>query len=258
MSKVAPAPLDEQQRERVSKMVAEARAHLKSFAEAESTWTISKAMDKFGRNEGLYTIMRLAALDANGDGVISDEEMTKFDELGKAVVDGYLGYCTSDGIVSALVLSILWAIPLDNKPEGLAFGEYGDIEWDGQLALSCAAYVIGLLAIACCVLVIGYLACIYHILTFWLPDLTSRLWFCGRLQKFLPTLVSSRLSGFVFGAVSLGLYSLAECGWFGIAAFLPFIAALIPGLHLFVIVQARSITPYLHTQARLMMRVQEA
>ena len=69
-------------------------------------------------NEGLFTIMKLVSLDMDGDGSISAEEVAKYEEHCKALVDGYLGYFTSDGVVTALVLSIIYP---------LCFSTYGEV-----------------------------------------------------------------------------------------------------------------------------------
>ena len=148
------------------------------------------------------------------------------------------------------MLSILWTIPIEVQPEGLAFGDGDDVSWDTQLILSCCSYVSVNVAITLSTAVLGYIAAIYHILVFWMPNVSTKLWFCERLQKFLPVLVTLKNFAMIFGALSLGLNGLAACGWLGIAAFLPLAGASVPVAHMFFYLPPNVVNPYMQQHAR--------
>ena len=101
--------------------------------------------------------------------------------------------------------------------------------------------------------VLVYIASIYHVLTFWLPSLMTKLWFCDKLQNQITHLIFLKNFALVFGALSLGTKGLITCGWLGIAGFLPFFGVLIPLYHMFGHLTAFVITPYLHQEAKTFM-----
>ena len=93
----------------IERLVSEARAHLEDFAAAEGLIGRQKALDKFGRLEGLFTAIRLAQLDSDGSGKLGPKELAKFKVLGQEVVDSYKNWCEKDAVVVTLVLSLLWS-----------------------------------------------------------------------------------------------------------------------------------------------------
>ena len=49
--------------------------------------------------------------------------------------------------------------------------------------------------------VLVYIASIYHVLTFWLPSLMTKLWFCDKLQNQITHLIFLKtVATMVFGA----------------------------------------------------------
>ena len=232
----------------IERLVAQARVHLEEFAAAKGMFGRQNALAKFGRNEGLFTAIRLAQLDSDGSGKLGPKELAKFKVLGQEVVDSYKNWCEKDAVVVTLVLSLLWSSA--DPAEALAFDAEDAVFWDARLVLTCASYVLVNLAISFMLAVLVYIASIYHVLTFWMPSLMTKLWFCDKLQNHITTLVGLKNFAWLFGALSLGTKGLVTCGWLGIAGFLPFLGVLIPFCHLAFYVTTFMIEPYLHQEAK--------
>ena len=64
-----------------------------------------------GGTEGLCLLIKLVAIDADGDGRIGDVEMERYGELAKQMVDTANGALTNRAVVSALILSVIFALP---------------------------------------------------------------------------------------------------------------------------------------------------
>ena len=129
----------------IERLVAQARVHLEEFAAAKGMFGRQNALAKFGRNEGLFTAIRLAQLDSDGSGKLGPKELAKFKELGQEVVDSYKNWCEKDAVVVTLVLSLLWSSA--DPAEALAFDAEDAVFWDARLVLTCASYVLVNLAI---------------------------------------------------------------------------------------------------------------
>ncbi len=236
----------------IERLVAQARVHLEEFAAAKGMMGRTNALAKFGRHEGLFTAIRLAQLDSDGSGKLGPKELAKFKVLGQEVVDSYKNWCEKDAVVVTLVLSLLWSSA--DPAEALAFDAPEDaVLWDARLGLTCASYVLVNLAISCMLAVLVYIASIYHVLTFWLPSLMTKLWFCDKLQNQITHLVKLKNFALLFGALSLGTKGLITCGWLGVAGFLPFFGVCIPLYHMFGHLTAFVIQPYLHQEAKTFM-----
>ena len=64
-------------------------------------------LNKLGGAEGVSTLFKLAQIDADGNGEISDEEVKKYLEDGQDAINRMLELCLNSGIVSALILSFV-------------------------------------------------------------------------------------------------------------------------------------------------------
>ena len=91
-------------------------------------------------------------------------------------------------------------------------------------------------------------------LTFWMPNLPTQLWFIRRIQVFLPTLVTLKNLSFIFASVSLMFSALSSSGWMGFAGLLPVLGALIPFLHIYCYMPAFVVNPYLQKHAQELMK----
>eukprot|EP00959_Pyramimonas_sp_CCMP1952_P438672 9183902-Pyramimonas_sp.AAC.1 len=67
----------------IEDMVRDSRNIVRKFATAELySVEFAKLMRSIGQNEGLCFAMRLAALDSDGDGHLSEDELKMFHEIG--------------------------------------------------------------------------------------------------------------------------------------------------------------------------------
>ena len=75
-----------------------------------------------GGPEGLCLLIKLVAIDADGDGRIGDAEMKRYGELAKQMVETANSALTNRGVVGALVLSVIFALP-----QGIFESEWDDV-----------------------------------------------------------------------------------------------------------------------------------
>jgi hypothetical protein len=97
---------------------------------------VGKEMRDIGGREGLFSLIRLAQLDGNGDGNIGAEEVAQFEILAQQLIEQYLGLFASEGVVTALIFSTMFPLAADANLE-MDFSPYS---YDTKTALSIAAY----------------------------------------------------------------------------------------------------------------------
>ena len=68
---------------------------------------MAHAAQQARRRGGRSTLFKLAQIDADGNGEISDEEVKKYLEDGQDAINRMLELCLNSGIVSALILSFV-------------------------------------------------------------------------------------------------------------------------------------------------------
>ena len=239
----------------VTDLIAQARKQLSSFAFAKSSRESQYYFQAMGCNEGLYTSIQLVMLDKDGNGEIDEEELLKFEEIGNALVASYLNYFTSDGVVTALILSILWPLSMEEIPDVGFEPTNGTAATAGsamstEVSLQVASYVTIQVAVTCAIFTLSYLAGFYLMLTFWMPTLKTQLWLIAKIQPFVPILVTAKTISLLSGVLSMFLSGLAKGGWVGYFGLLPLLGALVPFLHLYVHLPRFIVTPHLKQYAR--------
>jgi len=237
--------------EDLQKLVDEAKAQLNEWANAETKASQEKAFRAFGRNEGLYTLMKLVALDTNGNGKISEKEVAKYEEHGKVLVDSYLGYFTSDGVVIALVLSIIYPLTFDATGDGLTWDGDG-INLDAEQSLDLLASICLHISTAGSFCTLTYLASMYTQLSFHLPTLPAQLMYIRYIQSYMPVLVTIKNWSLIFAAAAYVFKALSTQAWFGLFSLLTVLGTLTPVLHVFNYGVPFVINPFLLKQAKEM------
>ena len=106
--------------ERVKRLVDEAAGKLERVLDdgkatiCAKHWLLqpSKGLPaEVGGTEGLCLLIKLVAIDADGDGRIGDAEMERYGELARQMVETANGALTNRAVVSALILSVIFALP---------------------------------------------------------------------------------------------------------------------------------------------------
>jgi hypothetical protein len=155
----------------VQNLVAEAKTNLKTYLDSTTKFQKIFAMRKIGLNEGLSFMLMLAALDANGDGILSPEELATFHEQSQIMIDAHLNALTNSGVVSALILSVIFPIAYAEKVDGNASG-YKYVEY---ISLQCA--------LATAITTVFCAAGVHTHLSFYLPNNRLRVWYINELNQ---------------------------------------------------------------------------
>ena len=94
-----------------------------------------------GGAEGLFLLIKLVAIDADGDGRIGDAEMERYGELAKQMVETANSALTNRAVVGALVLSVIFALPQE-----VFVSEWDDVFNNGSQSSRSVEYWLRLLA----------------------------------------------------------------------------------------------------------------
>ena len=94
----------------IEKLVSGARKKLKSYASAETHSERHKSFAELGMSEGLFLILKLAALDSNRDRVIDDDEADEFEKESQEMVETHKSSLLNTAVVSALALSLVFPL----------------------------------------------------------------------------------------------------------------------------------------------------
>eukprot|EP00959_Pyramimonas_sp_CCMP1952_P183242 3831001-Pyramimonas_sp.AAC.1 len=123
---------------------------------------------KYGGFEGIGTLLRLAAIDADNDGDISDKELENFTETSSSILNAFLSLLLNVGVLSTLNFSVVFPVVLQPIPVSESavrfFGEH-TVEIFESVVISVAC--LHLLGSLC---TISYSIYLYTALTVWMPD----------------------------------------------------------------------------------------
>ena len=232
-------------KEEVEEMIRDARENLKGFAEASTKREMDRELTKIGRHEGLFTLFRLVQLDRDGDGRISDEEYQHFQDDGKILVDAYLSNFTSDGVVVALILSLLYPLVFEAD---FAFSLDSSFEFEGSL-LDFTTFTLIYVSISLAIFCLAALSALYLQLSFHMPDVTSQLWYIRTIIPFLSAMVTIKNLTLTVSSLALCTHAMAKASTIGlIVGLLPVVAALAPLVYLFQYRASHIHNPYLQQQ----------
>jgi len=88
-----------------------ARDKLRLWVERSGDHFNFRVAVEFGGLEGICTLLRMASIDKDGDGIISPEELKEIAEADNALINDAVTFSTNSGIVSALILTMF--VPME-------------------------------------------------------------------------------------------------------------------------------------------------
>ena len=132
---------------RAAVLVRQAQTRLVEFASATNKTDRDRAKEAMGQNEGLCTLLKLAALEPSGD-VLDSEELAKYMAIGGELVSSYIDSFTAGGVVTALMLSVvlpfLWELEVPgDSAEGIGQNGAEVLSWAELISLN-------MVIVACC------------------------------------------------------------------------------------------------------------
>lgn len=205
--------------ETVTELVTNARAKVLAFAQADGFHAQKKVKKSLGQNEGLCSLMQLAVLDEDGDGNLSEAELDQFHEQGQRMIDATLNSFLNQGVVGALVLSIIFPLAADTDLELSWNGLNG--EFDAKFVLNTIGFLALIIAVTLSVLLISATSTMYSQLSFMMPTMSSKLWYMDRTRHLLTYIEVSKNCVLIYSCVYLLFTNLAKNAWLGFLAVLP-------------------------------------
>ena len=161
-----------------------------------------------GGQEAWASDIMLATLDANHDGQLTDKEYTQYLEHGQRVVDAIQNFATNNGVIAALFLSMVFPMALD-------------YEVDMQMDLRTANFVLLGWSSMLAFLILGIAARVYTHVSFWMPNIESKVWYSQKVSKYLMHLETCKSLLAVFGLTTLVIHAFVNSTIIGIAMAVP-------------------------------------
>ena len=210
--------------EALNKLVKEAKDNVDRFAKFDAGgirgWEVASFKRSIGMNEGLCQALQLAALDEDGDGKLNETEVERYYVEGQKMVDTCLNTFLNQGVVSALMLSIVF--PLAVEEHRLT------IDWDGSygdstvvFALNLVAYVALMIIVATSLSVLYATSLMYSQLSFMMPNLRLKLWYLRQIRNQLTNIEVGKATSMYATAAYLLFSNLASATWMGFIALIP-------------------------------------
>lgn len=126
--------------ERIQKLLEKIRSARKELKEYLEQNSLKAADEMIGGQEGRAIKYSIAALDSDGDGDLSAEELEKLDEQIEGNIEKTLNLLLNAGVVSALILSMVfgWTFsPLSFTQDSLDFFGQSVCDWFNYMFILC-------------------------------------------------------------------------------------------------------------------------
>lgn len=164
-------------------------------------------------------LLALAAIDPDDDGRIQSHEIERYNAVGRQIVEVSKAFLLNTGVVSALVLSVVF---------GLAYGE-GEVliamsekeTFDYLSFIDVVSFVALQVAVALAFATMMASSRLYCVLGFWMPSLESQLWFINDSAALNDLMETAKNLTLFATLLALSLESAVTRTWLDAIAFLP-------------------------------------
>lgn len=186
-----------------------------------------------GGHEQWASDIMLSALDADNDGEVGDSELQSFVEMGERIVDANQSFALNAGVVSALLLSVLYPVAFSSATQ------IRDVTWTAPsiesdtalqppptngpalFTLQTLSFLLLHTAIALAFTLLAVSARIYTQISFWMPNLESQLWYAQTVADTLAVLEAVKSACLLLSIASLFMYAVVHAAWVGMFTLLP-------------------------------------
>uniref|UniRef100_A0A6T0EF85 Uncharacterized protein n=1 Tax=Chrysotila carterae TaxID=13221 RepID=A0A6T0EF85_CHRCT len=211
----------------------------------------SRELIKLGGIEAVLPLLHVARLDMENNGIVTIADFTAHTERGQALIERSLNMHLNNGVIGALMLFIIFPLTLTPvEPSDDCRSEMGDTLCE-RFAIASWITLMCTFALSLVLLFMSSMA--YKHLSFWMPDLTSQLWYVSNFRlSFVAATVSSML---LIGLMPLYVIFSAFCydRLIGYCAVMP--AVLFWVIHYCTERHARQSWLYVHRLAKAQVRI---
>jgi len=179
-----------------------------------------------GGCEKACTLMAIAMLDTDGDGVISPADGDEVLEVGRRLVSSNKDFQLNAGLVGALVLSVLYPLAYEENDalaNLVAKEHWATQEWSDLTSLLAMQT-----AITTSMLTVLVSSRLYTQLAFWMPTLEAQLWYIDASSSSLLFLEVSKNMMLFTAILVLVLETMTVATWLNVVALLPLSALIVP------------------------------
>ena len=191
MSKVDPKP---KHCEKLTKAAAHARSQLRGWAAIDpNDWnSVLRGNFELGGAERIANLLSLASVDEDGDGDVSEEEYQANENKLEGIVNNTSTLFLNSSVVAALIISIVYAIPLSGIDVSDVSSAYFANHWINVIEWAFLSFT-GL-TIALAILILYGSLRLYLILNFWMYSLECKIWFVQTVSvSVVPIIIAYQL-----------------------------------------------------------------
>ena len=187
----------------------------------ELTNSPGEAVASLGGCERACTLLMLASLDPDADGQLSAAELERYGSVGRQLVESAKSFHLNTGVVSALVLSVVFGIAYeeDSVLEHLGTRD----KWDHHAFVDLTSNLALQLAVALSFVTVMASSRLYTQLAFWMPNLELQLWFINESSVVTSSLETCKNVTLFMTLLALSLETAVTSTWLDVVAFLPLV-----------------------------------
>lgn len=184
-------PMTEVDVDKAVKIVQNAQRQLKEFATAETNFSRDRIKEKLGQNEGLCTLLKLASIDRNADGMLDSDELAKFCVIGRELIATYIDSFRAGGVVTALVLSVVFNLMwVTEVPNGAS-----TLHWIELILLA--------MVVSCCFVGLFMSGMMYIHIQYCIPTEIMKVEYCIEKKKQLAFIEAIKSMSYILASLSL-------------------------------------------------------
>ena len=180
-----------------------------------------------GGHEAWASDVMVASLDVDHDGVLNDDEIEKYIQQGEHLVGSFQDFTVNTGVVSALILSIIYPLTLEANMEN--FDEYYYGTGDGPLTdlevvrvwMDVVIFVFWAVASVLSFALLIQSARLHTQISFWMPNLESKVWYAQKTSRSVMHLESMKRAVIFLTMAALILSAFKRAWFIGVVVAIP-------------------------------------
>jgi len=206
-----------------NEMLMDARARVLEAVGATSSGEAAVAY--LGGCERASTMLVLASLDTDGDGNLTQSEHDRYLAVGAQLVESTKNFHLNTGVVSALVLSVVFGLAYEEHETLASLAETTD--WNQQAISDLTSFLAMQTAVSTSFVTVLLSSRLFTQITFWMPDLDAQLWYIDASANVTSWLESCKNFTLFATLLTLGLEGAVTTTWLNGLAFVPLVLCIV-------------------------------